>query len=80
MGLFQKMCRNLGLMVHGIKKPIQDDVKSRGTKHVTKREVEEEQIDENIILRRTIVEEIEMKPGANKDKLKAHQQNKKSDA
>ncbi|MFN3167358.1 MAG: hypothetical protein ACE37H_09875 [Phycisphaeraceae bacterium] len=74
MGWFQKICRNAGLMVHGIKQPIKDDAKARGTKHVTKREVQEKKIDENITLRRTIVEEIEMKPNADKSKLKKEQE------
>ena len=60
-------------MVHNVKKPIKDDAAQRGTKKVVKREVEEEQIDENITLRRTTIEEIEMKPGADKDQLKQQQ-------
>jgi hypothetical protein len=78
MGWFQKICRNAGLMVHGIKKPIKEDARERGTKHVTKREVEEKKIDENITLRRTVVEEIEMKPNADKSKLKQEQCDKEA--
>ncbi len=74
MGWFHKLCRNAGLMVHGIKQPIKDDAKARGTTHVTKREVEEKKIDEHITLRRTVIEEIEMKPGADHSKLKNVQQ------
>lgn len=73
MGWFENLCRNVGLTIHNVKKPIQDHKAEQGTTEVTKREVEEEQIDENITLRRTTIEEIEMKPGADKDKLKDHQ-------
>jgi len=57
-------------MVHGIKQPIKDDAATRGSKQVIKHEVEEEQLDNNVTLRRTTIEEIEMKPGSNPDKLK----------
>jgi hypothetical protein len=70
---FQNLCRNLGLTVHNVKKPIKDHKDAQATTEVTKREVEEEQIDENITLRRTTIEEIEMKPGADQSKLKDHQ-------
>ena len=75
---FQNLCRNLGLTGHNVKQPIKDDKADRGSKQVVNKEVEEEQIDENITLRRTTIEEIEMKPGADKDKLKEHQ-NKQGD-
>lgn len=74
MGWFQKFCRNAGLMVHGIKEPIQKDARSRGKTQIVKKETQEEKIDENITLRRTVIEEIEMKPGADEDKLKQQQQ------
>ena len=70
MSWFQKICRNAGLMVHGIKQPIKQDAAQRGSKQVIKHEVKEEQLDHNVILRRTTIEEIEMKPGSNPDKLK----------
>ena len=79
MGWFQKICRNAGLAVHNVAKPIKDDKKKQPTKEVTKREVEEEQIDENITLRRTTIEEIEMKPGADKNKLKNTPQHREQD-
>ena len=78
MGWFQKLCRNAGLMVHGIKDPIRQDAKERGTKQVVKKEVEEKQIDENITLRRTVIEEIEMKPGADQDKINTSQDGNES--
>ena len=67
---FQNLCRNLGLTVHSVKQPIKDDKAQRGTKQVVKKETQEERIDENITLRRTTIEEIEMKPGADKSKIK----------
>lgn len=67
---FQNLCRNLGLTVHNVKKPIKDHKDAQTKTEVTKREVQEEQIDENITLRRTTIEEIEMKPGADESKLK----------
>lgn len=66
---FQNLCRNLGLTVHNVKQPIKDDKAERGSKQVVNRETHEEQIDENITLRRTTIEEIEMKPGADESKL-----------
>ena len=74
MGWFQNLCRNAGLAIHNVKKPIKDHKDAQGTAEVTKREVEEEKVDENITLRRTTIEEIEMKPGADQSKLKKEQQ------
>lgn len=75
---FQNLCRNLGLTVHNVKQPIKDDAAKRPNKQVVKKEVEEEQIDENITLRRTTIEEIEMKPGADREKLKDRQDGNKA--
>ncbi|MEM9346734.1 MAG: hypothetical protein AAGB26_08965 [Planctomycetota bacterium] len=66
---FQNLCRNLGLTVHNVAKPIRDDAAERSKTQVVKKEVEEEQIDENITLRRTTIEEIEMKPSSDESKL-----------
>jgi len=74
---FQNLCRNVGLTVHNVKKPLKDHKASQKTTEVTKREVEEEQIDDNITLRRTTIEEVEMKPGADQNKLNQYQ--KKND-
>lgn len=57
-------------MAHNVKKPIKDDAAERGNKQVVKKEIQEEQIGENITLRRTTIEEIEMKPGADQTELK----------
>ena len=75
---FQKLCRNLGLTVHNVKQPIKEDAAERTTTKVVKKEVEEEKVDDNITLRRTTIEEIEMKPGADADKLKEQQQQNES--
>ena len=64
MSWFQKLCRNTGLMIHGVTKPIKDDAKSKPTTQVVKHEVVEEQLEGNVTLRRTTIEEIEMKPAA----------------
>lgn len=69
MAWFQKLCRNVGLTIHNVRQPIKDDAADRATTQVTKHEVEEEKLDPNITLRRTTIEEIEMKPGADKDKF-----------
>lgn len=61
MSWFQKLCRNTGLMIHGVTKPIKDDAKQKPTKQVVKHEVVEEERD-GVTLRRTTIEEIEMKP------------------
>ena len=75
---FQKLCRNLGLTVHNVKQPIKDDAAERGNKQVVKKETHEEQVDENITLRRTTIEEIEMKPGADQSKLNQEQDDTKA--
>jgi len=51
---FEKMCRNVGLMVHNIKHPEGPERK------IVKREIEEEKRGE-LTLRRTTIEEIEIK-------------------
>ena len=55
MAWFQKLCRRSGLLVH--------DVLHAGEKRrVVKQKVEEKQVDEQVTLRRTTIEEIEIKP------------------
>lgn len=76
MGWFQNLCRNVGLTIHNVKHPNKDARESSGSNHVTKHEVQEQKIDENITLRRTIVEEVEMKPGADKDQLSRYESRK----
>jgi len=60
MGWLQQLCRNTGLMLHNIAKPIKDDAKEKTNAKVIKHEVEEETVGENLTLRRTTIEEIEI--------------------
>ncbi|MEM6552853.1 MAG: hypothetical protein AAF750_12105 [Planctomycetota bacterium] len=52
---FEKLCRNMGLMVHNIKSP--DGKKQQ---QEVSRNTEEKQIDETTTIRRTTIEEIEI--------------------
>lgn len=54
MNWLEKLGRNVGLMIHHIKHP------DGTTKRVSKT-VEEKQIDESVTLRRTTIEEIEVR-------------------
>jgi hypothetical protein len=56
MNLFHQLCRNLGLMVHNIKHP-----DGEVQKLVVNKTVEEERMDEKTTLRRTTIEEIEIR-------------------
>ena len=56
MGWFDRLCQNAGLMIHHAVKPLK---KSKPT--VVKKEVEEKQVNETTILRRTTIEEIEIR-------------------
>lgn len=56
MNWFEKLCRNTGLMIHNAIKPLK-----RSDKKVVKKQVEEERLNETTILRRTTIEEIEVK-------------------
>jgi hypothetical protein len=56
MGWFTNLCRNTGLMFHNIAHPEKDD----SGKKVIRKEVEEEKVSENVTLRRTTIEEIEI--------------------
>jgi len=60
MGWFQKMCNNVGMMFHHAIKPLKSG-KEKSDKTIVKKTVEEEQVDETTILRRTTIEEIEIK-------------------
>ena len=57
MGWFTDLCRNVGLMVHNVKHPEKNDSK----KQVVKHEVEEEKLNDKVTLRRTTIEEVEIK-------------------
>ncbi len=56
MNWFQKLCRNTGLMIHNAIEPLRKKKKT-----VTKKTVEEERVNETTILRRTTIEEIEVR-------------------
>ena len=58
MAWFQKLCRKTGLLVHEITKPVQPQNTQR--REVSRR-VEEKQVDEQVTLRRTTIEEVEVK-------------------
>ena len=55
MSWFEQLCRNVGLMVHNIKHP-----DGPVEKKVVNKTVEEMQVDETTVLRRTTIEEIEI--------------------
>ena len=58
-------------MIHNITQPVKEDAKQRKTTtQVVKHEVEEEKLDNNITLRRTTIEEIELPPGVDADNVK----------
>ncbi|MEM7627655.1 MAG: hypothetical protein AAF333_18825 [Planctomycetota bacterium] len=56
---FPQLCRNLGLTVHHLVKPA-----NAPKKQVVNHTVEEEKVSDTVTLRRTTVEEIEVKPGS----------------
>ncbi len=53
---FQKLCNNVGLMIHNATKPLR-----KSDKQVLKKTVEEEKVNETTTLRRTTIEEIEIR-------------------
>jgi hypothetical protein len=60
MGLFARLCRNTGLMIHGIVQPIREE-QAKTQKRELKRTVEEEKVSPTTTLRRTTIEEIEVR-------------------
>jgi hypothetical protein len=65
MGWFTKFCRNAGLMVHNVKNA--GDAPQTKKKEVS-RQTEEKKLDEKTTLRRTTIDEVEVKRGEKKDK------------
>ncbi len=55
MGWFTRICRNTGLMIHHAAKPI------KGEKQVVSQETQEQKVSDTVTLRRTTIEEIEVK-------------------
>jgi hypothetical protein len=60
MNWFEELCRNVGLMVHNVKHPEPRPPQANQT-HVVNRTVQEQQISPTTTLRRTTIEEIEIK-------------------
>ena len=58
MGWFTQLCRNTGLMIHHATKP------AKGQKKVVRHETQEQKVNETVTLRRTTIEEIEVKQDA----------------
>lgn len=56
MSWFTELCRNVGLMIHNIRSP-----EGRAERRTVNRKVEERQVDATTTLRRTTIEEIEIK-------------------
>ena len=54
---FARLCRNAGLTIHHIVKPIRSDAHKREVN----RKVEQKKIDDKVTLRRTTIDEIELK-------------------
>ena len=55
---FTRLCRNAGLTIHHIVKPVQADTQKRELS----RKVEQKQISPTVTLRRTTIEEVEFRP------------------
>lgn len=61
MGWFTRLCRNTGLMIHHVAKP------EGGRKHVVSKQTQEKKVSDSVTLRRTTIEEIEVKPPKDDD-------------
>jgi hypothetical protein len=61
MGWFTRLCRNTGLMIHHVTKPV------KGETHVVSKETQEKKVSDTVTLRRTTIEEIEVKPAKDDD-------------
>jgi hypothetical protein len=59
---FESFCRQLGLTIHEIVKPVKPQEKSH--KETISHKVEEEKLNEKVTLRRTTIEEVEITPGS----------------
>lgn len=53
---FNQLCRNTGLMVHNIIHPDKDESQTTQVRH----DVQEKQVDPQVTLRRTTIEEIQL--------------------
>jgi hypothetical protein len=62
MNWFERLCRNTGLMIHGVVRP-----ESHG--HEVRRQTQEKKVDGTVTLRRTVIEEIEVRqPGTSESR------------
>ena len=57
MGWFTKLCRQTGLIVHDIIKPVDEHTQRREVS----RKTEERKVDDSVTLRRTTIDEVEIK-------------------
>ncbi|MEX0654702.1 MAG: hypothetical protein WD151_11320 [Phycisphaeraceae bacterium] len=55
---FTRLCRQTGLTIHHIVPPVQNDAHKREVK----REVKETKVNDSVTLRRTTIDEIEVRP------------------
>ena len=62
MSWFSKLCRQTGLMVHQIIKPVDEHTQRRELS----RKTEERKVDDSVTLRRTTIDEVEIKQKRNK--------------
>ena len=60
MSWFARLCRNTGLMIHHVAKPVTKQT------HTVSHTTEEKQVNDTVTLRRTTIEEIEVTPGSQK--------------
>jgi hypothetical protein len=58
MAWFAQLCRNAGLMIHHVIKPVETPGRTR---REIRRSVEEERISPTTTLRRTVIEEVEVR-------------------
>ena len=58
MSWFTKLCRNTGLMIHHVVKPVGQSTKQT---HTVNKKVEQKQVGPNMTLRRTTIDEIEIR-------------------
>lgn len=61
MNWFHRFCRESGLMIHDIVKPL------KSSKREVNRTVEEKKVSDKVTLRRTTIDEIEITPGQRDD-------------
>ncbi len=61
MSWFTRLCRNTGLMIHHAAKPV------RGGRQVVSHKTQEKKVSDSVTLRRTTIEEIEVKPNGTDD-------------